>query len=132
MDEKKQKAIQGLRQTIAWTEEQIKYVELLPDDLPGTIKATFAGIIINLPYELETIRKTRMMLGENYKLNGAPTVSKSGEWFMSLRAKQTDLPDSILIIASPERAGSTCRKVIDHYEQKPVYKIVCDGEQNES
>lgn len=128
MDEKKQKAIKSLENEIGRIREQIERIKNLPDNLPGEITATFCSTLIYLPYNLQVIRETRAMLGRDFGLTHKPGVDVDGDWVASLRGKGENWSNNVLIIASANRAGSTCRKVQKGTRQVPVYEIVCDDE----
>ncbi len=137
MDKKKQAAITKLKTAMVdynmRCAETIRLVESLPDNLPGELDASAWQVDIDVPYDIHLVRQVRQLLAPDWKPQDkrwANVDQDTGLLFLRLRKNSSNLR----IIAHTSKKGALCRleKIGTETVERPIYKIVCDKENNEN
>lgn len=124
MDENKKNAIKAIRHEIECANRVIRFIQSLPDDLPGEMWASGSGsnVHISIPADWELYREIRYKLGSGWRRYHQHTQESTGRFFVNLQSGQGGY---ITIVFEPDVPNSICEFVQTGEMTIPTYEMRC-------
>lgn len=125
---KKDRIIARMREMEKLIPDTIKALNMVPDGYDLYTSLPPGELRIQMDYNLQDYRVLRRRLRKNWTFKYRRFNQLTGCYYIYF-ANKSGLDVELvveLVLVDEQPVGQNCKLVIDRYEQRPIFKVVCD------